>query len=238
MSQTEPETSTSTVTSNRDWESYVVPMATFLVLTALEGQLPKSNGAIHPVWYPAMYMLKIAIVTGLALRYRAAWRDMLPRPSVATLALAVVSGALVTALWVGLDGRYPTFGFLGTRSAFVPSVIPPLGRYVFLTMRLFGLVLLVPLVEELFWRSFLLRWIINPDFRSVPIGRVTPAAAVITSVLFAAAHPEWLPALLTGSIWAGLLWRTKSLSACLASHAVANLALAVYVFISGEWKYL
>ena len=63
-------------------------------------------------------------------------------------------------------------------------------------------------------------------------------AAAVTSVVFALVHPEWLPALLTGALWAWLLWRTRSLSACMVSHATANLALGIYVIVTGDWKYL
>ena len=110
-------------------------------------------------------------------------------------------------------------------------------KWPFIAVRLFGLVLLVPLIEELFWRSFLIRWLINPDFHKVPIGRVTPIAAAVSSAVFALSHPEWLPALLTGLLWAWLLWQTKSLSACVISHAVANLALGLHVLATGDWKY-
>ncbi len=107
----------------------------------------------------------------------------------------------------------------------------------FVAVRLLGLVVLVPLIEELFWRSFLMRWVIDQDFARVPIGRVTPLAAGVTSVAFGLAHPEWLPGLITGLAWAWLVWRTKSLSACVVSHAVANLALGLYVIATGDWKY-
>ena len=62
-------------------------------------------------------------------------------------------------------------------------------------------------------------------------------AAAVTSVMFALVHPEWLPALLTGALWAWLLWQTRSLAACVVSHATANLALGVYVIATGDWKY-
>jgi CAAX prenyl protease-like protein len=127
--------------------------------------------------------------------------------------------------------------FLGQRTSFDPSPLALGVRWGFLAVRMLGLVVLVPLIEELFWRSFLIRWLIDPDFRRVPIGRVTPLAAIVTSVLFASAHPEWLPALLTGLLWAWLLWHTKLLSACVLSHAVANLGLGLYVISSGAWKY-
>ena len=62
-------------------------------------------------------------------------------------------------------------------------------------------------------------------------------AAVVSSVFFALVHPEWLPALLTGLLWAWLLWWTRSLTACVVSHAVANLAARIYVIIPHEWKF-
>jgi CAAX prenyl protease-like protein len=214
---------------------YVAPMFTFLALTALEDFLPKLEGQPHPAWYPVAYGIKIALVIAVAWASRSAWRDLWPWPSWGGLALAVALGVLVTVLWVGLDGRYPEF--LGTRSGFNPNVMPPAGRIGFVAVRMLGLVVVVPLIEELFWRSFLMRWVIDPNFARVPIGRVTPLAAVVTSGLFALAHPEWLPALITGAAWAWLLWQTKSLSACFVSHAVANLGLGLYVLSTGAWKF-
>jgi CAAX prenyl protease-like protein len=144
---------------------------------------------------------------------------------------------VVAVLWVGLDGHYPTLPFLGTRAAFDPHVLSPLGCWAFIAVRLMGMAVLVPLIEELFWRSFVMRWVSNADFDHVPVGHVTLAAAIVTSVCFGLEHPEWLPGVLTGLIWAGLLWRTKSVSACVISHAVANLSLGLYVIATGNWKF-
>src|SRR5262249_25047359 len=188
-------------------------------------------------WYPAAYALKVAVVSALAWICRSAWRDLVPVPNAADLAIAIVLGLAVTLAWVGLDGHYPKFPMLGKRTSFDPSVLSPTARCAFLPVRLFGLAALVPLGEELFWRSFLLRWVVDPSFERVPIGRVTPAAAAITSICFGFAHPEWLPGVLTGLAWAWLVWRTRSISACVVSHAVANLALGIYVITTGEWKF-
>jgi hypothetical protein len=142
---------------------------------------------------------------------------------------------LVTLLWIALAGRYPSLPLAGRRTAYDPTVLPGPARATFLFVRLYGLVVLVPLVEELFWRSFLVRWIIRPDFWAVPIGRVTLRSAIFVSVLFAVVHPEWLPALITGFLWIWLLHRTRSVFACVVSHATANLALGIYVLISRAW---
>jgi len=223
----------------RPWLPYVAPMATFLVLTALEDWLPKGTRGPHPTYYPAFYAAKIAAVSAVLWACRSTFRDLSPRPSAGGLALAAGVGAVVTALWVGLDGLYPTFGTAGARAAFNPNDLAPAARLGFLAVRFFGLVLVVPVMEELFWRSFVVRYAIDPDrFREVAIGRLTPLAVAFTVVLFAAEHPaEWLPALLTGGLWAWLLHRTRSVSACFVSHAVANLGLGIYVMATGSWKF-
>jgi CAAX prenyl protease-like protein len=182
---------------------------------------------------------RIALVVYACWLGRSAWGDLTPWPGWKTLGLAVGLGMLVTALWVGLDGVYPVFGGVGSRAAFNPNTLPTAPKIGFLAVRLLGLVLVVPLFEELFWRSFVIRWIIDPDdFRRVPVGRVTLTAGAITATLFAVEHPaEWLPALLTGALWAWLLQRTRSVSACFVSHAVANLGLGIYVLATGQWKF-
>lgn len=230
---------TSTEPNPRPWLPYVAPMATFLVLTSLEDWLPKGSDGPHPTYYPIFYACKIAIVAVVCWLGRSTWADLRPWPDWKSLGLAIALGLLVTLMWVGLDGYYPIYGKVGSRAAFNPGLMPPAGRIGFLAVRMLGLVLVVPFFEELFWRSFVVRWIIDPDdFRKVPIGRVTPMAGAITAALFAVEHPaEWLPALLTGALWAWLLHQSKSVSACFVSHAVANLGLGVYVLSTGQWKY-
>lgn len=221
-----------------EWLPYVLPMAVFLLLTSLEGQVSTKEGQVDAFWYPVAYAVKVLAVSVAAWVCRAAWADLRPWPGLKITAVSVAAGLLVLALWVGLDPYYPRFGFLGGRSAFDPFRIQGAGLWGFLAVRFFGLVALVPLIEELFWRSFLMRFVIEPDFWTVPVGKVTPMAAAITSVAFALAHPEWLPALLTGLLWAWLLWWSRSLSACVLSHATANLGLGLYVLVTGEWSYL
>ncbi len=216
---------------------YVVPMFAYVGLSSLEGYLPQVLGQPSPTWYPLAYAAKLLIVTLLAWRYRATWNDFRPPPTLGKIILGVLTGILVWGAWVGLDGRYPALPFLGSRSAFDPKELAPFARWAFIGVRLMGLVVVVPVIEELFWRSFLMRWMIDNEFLRVPIGKVTPMAAGVTSVLFALAHPEWLPALLTGALWAWLLWCTRSLSACAISHATANLALGVYVIATQDWKF-
>lgn len=233
-----PSSSPSVRDPSADVWPYLVPMLGFIVLTSLEGQLPTTReGAPSPFWYPIGYALKVAVVSGMVWWSRSTWKDLKPWPSPAGWALSVVLGLLVIVAWVGLDGRYPEIPWLGKRIAFDPAALSPAARLGFVSVRLFGLVALVPLIEEMFYRSFVTRWMIDPDFTKVPIGKVTLAGLGVTTALFTFSHPEWLPALLTALAWAWLLHQTKSVSACVVSHAVANLALGIYVLVTGDWKY-
>jgi len=224
-------------TQTADILPYVVPMFIYVTLAGAEGYLPQLGSQPNPAWYAVAYIARLGIVAALAFRYRETWKDFRPLPRSPGLVLAVATGLLVAFLWVGLDRYYPRFGVMGKRTSFDPSAMEAVPRVLFYIFRMTGLVILVPVIEELFWRSFLNRWLIEPDFRRVPIGRVTWMSAAVTSALFATAHPEWLPALITGALWAWLLHQTKSLGACLISHAVANLALGIYVIQFRAWEF-
>ncbi len=222
------------------WLPYVAPMATFLVMTAMEDWLPRTAPDSATIaYYPWVYSIKISVVVIMMIWSRSTWRDLQPRPSWAAVGLSVAIGLAVALVWVGSDGYYPVYGSIGSRAAYDPSILTSTSRMAFLAVRFFGLVLVVPLIEELFWRSFVIRWIIDPDrFDLVPIGRVTLASAAITAALFSLEHPaEWLPALATGFAWAWLLRWSKSVTACFISHAVANLGLGIYVLATGQWKF-
>ena len=100
-----------------------------------------------------------------------------------------------------------------------------------------GLVVLVPLIEELFWRSFLIRWLVDPDFQKVPIGRVTLMAAAVTSVMFALVHPEWLPAFSRGRSGHGCCGGPSRSPPAWSATLRPISRWAIYVIATGDWKY-
>ncbi len=243
---TQPESTLEQVTSSQAQSepapkmvviAYLAPIFAYIASGSIESWIPGVGDHAAGTLYPIVYAARVALVCLVAWYFRSTWRDLSPWPGPGAIAVATFSGLAVVGLWVGLDGHYPGLPFSGTRVGFDPGQLATGPRTAFIIVRLAGLVVLVPLIEELFWRSFLIRWLISADFQSVPIGRITPASALLSALFFALVHPEWLPAFLTGLIWAGLLAWSRSISACVLSHAVANAALGAYVLVTGDWKY-
>jgi CAAX prenyl protease-like protein len=214
-----------------DWLPYVAPMALFLLLTAAEGKAPKE-------WYVPLYGLKAALVTVALLIFGKAWRHEV-KPELKFLPVAILVGLVVFAEWILLD-RWIPYPHLGARTAYNPfaAIEDPLLRYGFFALRFYGLVLMVPLMEEIFWRSFLLRFVTDlDDFKRIPIGAYNAIAFFVVAGMFALSHTEWLVAFICAAAYAYLLRVTRSVFACFVAHAVTNLALGIYVVTTGDWKY-
>ncbi len=209
--------------------SYVAPMAVFMALTAIEGWLPLA-------WYPFAYACKVVAVVVSLMVCRAPLADI--RPTRSVIAGSVALGLVVFAAWIAIEKLvdYPRFD---QRVGFNPFEAMPdsPARYAFLTLRLFGLALVVPVMEELFWRSFLLRFLTSEDFTAVPFDGFSRSAFAGVALLFGLAHPEWLAAVLTACAYGLLLLRTRSLFASVVAHATTNGALGVYVLAARDWAF-
>ena len=201
---------------------YVLPFAVFLVLTELARWLPDGQ-----LW---LYPLKTVVAGGLLLWYRETYTEIKVEFSL----LAVAVGIVVLLVWIPLYGGY----FLLSE----PTIVNPYdlaGSFAvpWIAMRMFGSSVVVPIMEELFWRSFLLRYLVNPDFRHVPLGTFTPSALAISVALFGAEHNQWFAGIVAGLFYTLLLSRTKSLFSCIVAHAVTNSLLGVYVLMTEQWQY-
>jgi CAAX prenyl protease-like protein len=107
-----------------------------------------------------------------------------------------------------------------------------------LALRMIRAVLIVPIVEELFWRAWLMRWIIDADFQKIPLGKYTAQSFWIVAALFASEHgPYWDVGLAAGIIYNWWMVRARSLGDLILTHAVTNFILGVYVIAFGKWEY-
>ena len=153
-------------------------------------------------------------------------------------------GAAVFLIWVAPDWLWPgyrghwLFDNILTGKAQSSVSAGVLASPLVLTCRVLRAVVLVPIIEELFWRAFLLRWLIRVDFPSVPLGAYQPAAFWITAVLFASEHgPYWDVGLAAGIFYNWWMVRAKSLGDCILAHAATNGLLSGYVILTGKWEY-
>lgn len=150
----------------------------------------------------------------------------------------VISGLVVLAIWVSPQAF---LGFEARTDGFDPTLLGDSGPayWIVVLARFARLAIVVPLVEEIFWRGFLLRYLINDNFKSVPFGTFRPFSFFVVAVLFTFEHtqPDWIAAFITGVMWNALAIRTKSLFACVIAHAVTNLGLGLYVMATRQWGF-
>jgi len=214
-------------------QARTLPFALFMVLLALRGYWPDS-ATVDTRW---IYGVSVVGVGALLHYY---WRDYgeLARqnwPTPGEAALSVVTGVIVFALWVRLDAPWmqlsePTAGFL-------PIDLQGQPIWPLIVLRFIGAAIIVPLMEELFWRSFLMRWIEQSSFAQVDPRRVGLKALVLSTFVFMLAHTLWLAAIVAGLAYAWLYRRTGKLWTAVIAHAVTNALLGIWVVNTGQWQF-
>ena len=210
---------------------YVVPMAVFMLLLATGKHL-----GLGPLEYPFRALILAAVLWIFSRRVI----DLKAPHWIGSVLL----GALVFVIWIAPDVLWPGYRessiFQNALTGRVESSVPAeyrdlLGVRFWRSVRA---VLLVPIIEELFWRGWLMRWLTNADFRSVPLGAATPTAFIVTALLFASEHgPYWDVGLLAGLAYNWWMVRTRSLGDCILAHGVTNGLLSGYVLANAQWQY-
>ncbi|MBK7764886.1 MAG: CAAX prenyl protease-related protein [Sulfuritalea sp.] len=209
----------------------------FVVYIGLLAATPYLREALPAGWDGRwLYAVQIAAVV-LALAWFArgyeelrgftlGWRDGLE-------ALAV--GVVVFVLWINLDFPWAMQGEPG--AGFDPRTAAGDIDWTLAVLRILGAAAVVPIMEELFWRSFILRFIDKPDFMELPPASASWRALAISSVLFAVEHFQWLAGLIAGLAYGALYMRSQTLWSPILAHAVTNLLLGLWVVATGAWSF-
>ncbi len=165
--------------------------------------------------------------------------DLRVRHLWATLAI----GALVFVVWIAPDVLFKGYrhfwlfenAVMGKASTSFSSTQL---SWPVLALRMIRAVVIVPIVEELFWRAWLMRWIIDANFQKIPLGKYTAQSFWIVAALFASEHgPYWDVGLAAGIIYNWWMVRARSLGDLILAHAVTNFILGGYVIAFGKWEY-
>jgi CAAX prenyl protease-like protein len=205
----------------------VAPFFIFLVLTFCQGRF----GAASAYWF---YFAKT--IAG-------AWLLWEMRPFVLEMRWAisweaVLVGVGIFAVWVGLDPFYPKFshgGATGNPNAQFGEHSAP--AWFFIAVHILGMTFVVPPLEEVFYRSFLYRYLASQNFLSVPLDKFLPLPFFATAVVFGFSHNEWLAGILCGAAYQWLVLRKNRLGDAMTAHAITNFLLGVWIVWRGAWNF-
>lgn len=213
----------------------VIPFAVFMGLLALRGALPADGSwGIDPRW---IYGLTVVVVGALLAWWWREYGELSAQvlPSMREALLGVGVGLVVFGLWINLAAPWMQLGT--PTAAFVPLDAQGQPIWPLIAVRWIGAALIVPVMEELFWRSFLMRWFDHEIFEGVVPQQVGLRAIVLSTFVFMLAHTLWLAAIVAGLAYAWLYRRTGTLWVPVIAHAVTNGLLGAWVVATGHWAF-
>jgi CAAX prenyl protease-like protein len=219
--------------TRRKLAAHILPIAVFIALLALHAGVRKVDNGI---WSPPefwIYPAQTIICAALLICFRSEYELERPR----RLAFAAGVGVVVFVLWIS---PRIFFGAAPRSIGFNPDLLTKASLYwPELVLRFVRLVLVVPFVEEIFWRGFLLRFLVNENFNRVSFGSFSWFSFTIVTLGFALSHSlaDWIAALVGGAFYNAVAYRTKSLSSCIFAHALTNLLLGVWIMQTKQWGF-
>jgi CAAX protease family protein len=204
------------------WGPYWFPMFSFLCVASLSGYLPASAA-------PFMLILRVAVPGGLCLWYAAqnSYPELRGYPgSSADVALDVGVGLLGAVIWVAPFLIVPSWA--PQESGFDPGTFGASLSWLAIAVRAIGFAIVTPFVEELFVRSWLLRylevWDRREDFRGIPIAHFSRLSFCIVMFYFVFSHLRWEWGVMFGWALLTMVWfyHRKHLAPLVLVHAVTN----------------
>ncbi|MCK4306208.1 MAG: CAAX prenyl protease-related protein, partial [Candidatus Eisenbacteria sp.] len=145
---------------------------------------------------------------------------------------------LVLVIWVAAEDLFAPLMF-GNPTGFDPNSFGLAGGALWgvIAVRLFGASVVVPVMEEVFWRSFLMRFLIDTNFERVALGTFRLFSFAVVAGAFGFEHHRWVVGIIAGLIYGGLLVWRRDLFTCILAHGVTNLGLGIYVLKTQQWTF-
>lgn len=210
----------------------VLPFLTYMLFIVVADLAARCGASAEQIRW--IYPLKIFTVVALLVVFWGRYDELRgTRLSWRAIVLASIAGVVVWWLWIHLNANWMV---LGQGTGFDPRDSERL-NWPLVLVRLVGAVAVVPLMEELFWRSFLLRWLSNEKFEVVPVAHISWRNIVVSSALFGVEHNTWFAGVIAGIVYAFLYWRSANLWLAVLAHAVTNGVLGVWIISTGSWQY-
>jgi CAAX prenyl protease-like protein len=234
------------------------PFATYLAFIALEQAL-KGPLNVSPSSLLYLYPVKAVVVSlVLVILFRqydelrfSDWKNL------TSTAVSIVVGLVVFVLWINMAWTtqdvvlviHDSAKKLGLGLVWTPKNPSALAGYdpfqlqnaatrnFLVISRIIGAAVIVPVMEELFWRSFLLRYLVANDFTKVAVGTFTWGSFAAVALLFGLEHDYLIAGVMAGVAYNLLAVYTRSIAQCVLSHGVTNLVLGIYVLTTGKWQF-
>ncbi|MCH7228193.1 CAAX prenyl protease-related protein [Haloferula sp. A504] len=235
----------------------VIPFAIFmgfLLLLQVAGGFFAVDLPSQPWWRRApehwIYPLQTVVCLVVLVRW---WRSYEFRWSLRWSLIGAVFGVVGIGFWVlpthlfdllslTKDGWWKWFGFAPRRDGFNPSEVFMEGGAAWWTSLIFRFVraaVVVALVEEIFWRSFVMRLVVDwdGDYWKQPFGKPSWLSFAVVAGLFMAAHRpvDYFGAFIYGALTYVLCIWSRNLGACVVMHFVANLLMGLYAMGFGKY---
>lgn len=216
-----------------------LPFAVFMAFIGAEEGLrifaERGIYSVSPEFLMYLYPLRLILVVGILYSFRDRYYEIIGRDlyKIPALTLSLAIGLFVFICWISLDSW--VFRGAGASHGYNPKLLSEQMQLPIIIIRALGAIVVVPVMEELFWRSYLIRYIENSDFEKVQIGHFSWASFVVTIVLFGFEHQMILAGMIAGFFYNMLIYRTKSLMLCILAHSFTNMILTFYVLYLGRW---
>jgi exosortase E/protease (VPEID-CTERM system) len=175
-----------------------------------------------------LYFARSLAAIGVLYVFRAHFAGMLALPSL----LSIVIGVVIAGLWLYVV--QPPEGGVSPLAAELDTLTPA-SRVLWLASRLFGFIVMAPVVEELAFRGYIMRRVQAADFTAVPLERWSVPGIAVSSLLFGWLHGSFVAGTAAGLLLALAAIQRGKLIDAIAAHAVANLVLGVIGLARGAY---
>ena len=168
-------------------------------------------------------------------------RSLVPEMKWAFSWEAVAAGVAGWALWVFLDPYYPKFELLfkmgNPWNPFAQFGADSAAGWFYFWVRTLGSAIIIPPLEEVFYRSFLYRYCVRTDFENMPLNRFHPTSFIVIALFFGMVHFQWIGGVLFGLMMQALVLRKNRLGDAMLAHGITNFLLGLWIYWKGAWQF-